>query len=107
MKIAISAIGETLESDIAEVFGRCPFFIIAEIEGGVIKKTEAVKNESDSQQSGVGMAAAKLVVERGAEVVIAKNVGPRALDILRQFKVEVFIGGGTAKDSLRQYINKK
>ena len=45
MKIGISAGGKNLEDTISEVFARCPFFIIVEIENGKIKSFDAVKNE--------------------------------------------------------------
>ena len=107
MKIAISSEGESLDANIAEVFGRCPYFIILDIDKGGIKGTEIIKNSSDSQQSGAGMAAAKLVAEKGVGVIIAKNVGPRALDILKQFNIDVFIGAGTVNESWQKFINKK
>jgi predicted Fe-Mo cluster-binding NifX family protein len=107
MKIAISSNGKTLNDNIAEVFGRCSYFIMVEIENDKIAIREIIKNESINQTSGAGMMAAKLVVEKGAKVVIAKNVGPRALDVLRQFNVDVFMGEGTAEESLHKFINKK
>ena len=39
MKIAVSSIGKNLTDNISEIFARCPYFIIAEIEGKEIKKT--------------------------------------------------------------------
>ncbi len=107
MKIAISSIGKSLDDNIAEVFGRCPYFIIVDIEKGGIKGTEILKNTGDGQQNGAGMAAAKLIAEKGASVVIAKNVGPRALDVLKQFDIDIFTGSGTVKEILQKFIDKK
>jgi len=106
MKIAISSVGESLDADIAEVFGRCPYFIIVDIEKGKIKEMEIVKNPSDNQQSGAGMTAAKLVAEKGVSVVIAKNVGPRALDVLRQFNIEIIEADGKISKALQGFIEK-
>ncbi len=107
MKIALSSAGQHLDDEIAEVFGRCPYFIMAEIAKGKIGKTEVIKNAGKDQASGAGMAAAKLVAEKGVSVVIAKNVGPRALDILQQFNIDVFMGAGTVEESLQGFIDKK
>lgn len=106
MKIAISATGENLDSEIAEVFGRCPYFILADILDKEIRNTETIKNESGEQKSGAGMAAAKLIVEKGAEVLIASNVGPRALDVLKQFDIKIIIASGKASQAVQDFINK-
>ncbi|PIY78730.1 MAG: dinitrogenase iron-molybdenum cofactor biosynthesis protein, partial [Parcubacteria group bacterium CG_4_10_14_0_8_um_filter_35_7] len=36
-----------------------------------------------------------------------KNVGPRALDVLKQFNIEVYYGDGTIKEVLQEFINGK
>ncbi len=107
MKIAISAAGDSLVSEVAEVFGRCPYFLIAEIENGKIIKTEALKNESESRQSGAGIAAAQLMADRKIETVIAKNVGPKAADILKQFNIEVYNASGSIQGVLDNFAAKK
>jgi predicted Fe-Mo cluster-binding NifX family protein len=107
MKIAVSSAGKELSDNVAELFGRCPHFIIAEIEGAKIIKTEVLKNESENQMSGAGMEAAKLLAENGVNAVMAKSVGPRALDVLKQFNIEVYNGEGAVKDVLQKFIDKK
>ncbi len=107
VKIAISSIGKSLNDNISEVFGRCPYFIIVDIKKSVIKENEIIKNVGDSQISGAGMAAAKMIAEKGVNVVIAKNVGPRALDVLEQFGIKIFDASGKANKALQDFINKK
>ncbi len=107
MKVVISSTGEKLESKTSDVFGRCPYFIIAEIKDGKIEKTESVKNESMDQTTGAGVSAAQLVVEKGANVAITENVGPRAKDVLKQFNVEIYSGEGIVEDVLQKFIDGK
>ena len=57
MKIAVSSTGENLADNVSEVFARCPYFIIAEIENQEIKEFEAIKNESENQMGGAGVSA--------------------------------------------------
>ena len=96
MKIAISSIDKNIESNVSDVFGRCPYFIIAEIKDDKIEKTEAIKNESTDQMSGAGISTAQLMAEKDVNVVITGNVGPRALDVLKQFNIGIYFGeGGT------------
>jgi predicted Fe-Mo cluster-binding NifX family protein len=39
--------GKSIESDVADIFARCPYFIIAEIENEKIQKVETIENESN------------------------------------------------------------
>lgn len=107
MKIAISSTGKNLTDNISEVFARCPYFIIAEIENQEIKKIEAIKNESENKIGGAGISAAQLMAEKNINVVITKNVGPRALDVLNQFKIDIYSGDGTIEEALKEFINGK
>jgi len=107
MKIAISSTGNDITSNVDIVFGRCPYFIIAEIENKKIIRIEAVKNTSIEKMSGAGISAAQAVVEKGAKAVITGNIGPRASDVLRQFKIEVYNGSGIVKEVLQKFIDGK
>ena len=107
MKVALSSSGKDINSNLSEVFGRCPYFLIAEIENKEIKGIEVVENISRSQAGGVGIAVAQMIVEKGASVVITGNVGPRALDVLKQFKVDIFNGSGSVEENLQKFIDGK
>lgn len=107
MKIAISSTGENIESEVSDVFGRCPYFIIAEIKGRKAEKTEAIKNESINQNSGAGVSTAQLMAKNDVTAVISGNIGPRATDILKQFDIEIYAGGGKVKDIIEAFIAGK
>lgn len=107
MKIAVSSTDKGIESNVSNVFGRCPYFIIAEIENQKIEKTEAIKNEGMDQTSGAGISTAQLMAEKDVNAVITGNIGPRALDVLKQFNIEVYFGKGVAKEVLQEFIDGK
>ncbi|MFC1701058.1 NifB/NifX family molybdenum-iron cluster-binding protein [Patescibacteria group bacterium] len=107
MKIAISSTDKNIESNVSDVFGRCSYFIIAEIKDGKIEKTEAIKNENTDQAGGAGISTAQLMAEKDVNVVITGNVGPRALDVLNQFNIEIYSGEGVVKDVLQNFIDGK
>jgi len=107
MKIAVSSTGKDLNSEVDSVFGRCPYFIIAEIENKKITRVEAIKNISAEKMGGAGISAAQAVVEKGAKVIITGNIGPRASDVLRQFNIEVYNGSGIVKEALQKFIDGK
>jgi len=107
MRVAISSTGKNINSSVDIVFGRCPFFIIAEVEDKKITRVEAIKNTSSEKMGGAGISAAQSVVEKGISAVITGNVGPRALDVLKQFNVKVYNGSGSVKEALQNLINGK
>jgi len=107
MKIAISSMGKNLANSVSEVFGRSPYFIIAEIENGEIKETEIIENKNADQVGGAGLSTAQLMAEKNVNAVISGNVGPRALDVLRQFNIKVYYGEGVIKEVLQEFIDGK
>lgn len=107
MKVAVSSKGKTLDSEVSDIFGRCPYFIIAEIEEKKIIKFEAIENSSAAQSQGAGISAAQLVAEKDVSALITGNVGPRALDVLKQFKIEIYNGTGTVNESLQKFISNE
>jgi len=107
MKIAISSTGKGINNNVDGVFGRCPYFIVAKVEDKKIVKIEAIKNISAQKLDGAGISAAQAVVEKGVDVVITGNVGPRALDVLKQFNVKVYNGSGSIKEVLQKFLHNK
>jgi len=107
MKIAISSTIKDINGDVDEVFGRCPYFIVADFKNKKIGKTEGIKNKSMDQTSGAGISTAQLLAEKKVNAVITGNIGPRALDVLKQFNVDVYFGEGAVKDVLQAFIDKK
>ena len=107
MKVAVSSTDKSVESNVSDFFGRCPYFIIAEIKDDKAEIAEVVKNERIDQAGGVGISSARLMAEKKINAVIAGNMGPRALDVLRQFSIEVYYGKGQVKDVLQEMAEKK
>ena len=107
MKISISSTDKNIESNVSDVFGRCPYFIITEIKNNKIEKTEAIKNKSMDQTSGAGISTAQFIAEQDVKAVITGNVGPRALDVLGQFDIKIYSGNGIIKEVLQEFIDGK
>jgi len=107
MKVAVSSTGKDLNSNVSNVFGRCQYFVIAEIEKKKIVKVEVIENTGSAQMGGAGISTAQAIAEKDVKAVITGNVGPRASDVLRQFKIEVYSGSGTIKEVLQKFIENK
>ena len=105
MKIAISSTGKELTDNISEVFARCPYFVIADIENGKIKETKIIENKIANQLGQAGISAAQSMADKNVEAVITGNVGPRALDVLKQFNIGIYAGDGTVEKVLQEFID--
>jgi len=107
MKIAVSSNGKKLTDNVSEVFARCPYFVIAEIENKKIQRVKTIENKIASQLGQAGISAAQLMAENNVDAVITKNIGPRALDVLKQFNIGIYAGDGTIKEVLQEFIDGK
>jgi len=107
MKIAISSTGKDLNSLVAEVFGRCPYFLNVEIDDKKVKGVEAIENTSVNQTSGAGISVAQMVAERNVSAVVTGTVGPRALDVLKQFNIQIYKGAGLISEITQKFIEEK
>ena len=109
MKIAISSTGKNLESEIDARFGRCAYFLIAEIndkETSALneKKVKAIKNTAAGQMGGAGITAAEIVANEKVSAVITANLGPRAFSVFEQFGIKIYQGQGKIKDVIQKFI---
>ena len=104
MKIAISSTGESLESEIDARFGRCPYFLIVEIEGKKIKNFKAIENIAAGQRGGAGITSAEIIAKEKAKAIITTNLGPRASSVFEQFEIKIYQGEGKIEDAVKKFI---
>jgi len=108
MKVAISAVSEDLNQQVTTVFGRCPGFIIVEIEETEITGHSFTPNQAATAAMGAGIAAAQTVVEQGIQAVISGNIGPNALMVLQQSGIKFYQAVGiTVKQAAEQLAKGK
>lgn len=88
MKVAVTAQGSGLDSPVEARFGRARGFILFDTEGEGVEYLENSVSLSSAQ--GAGIQAAKRVIDSGAKVLIAPNVGPKAFGVLNKSGVEVY-----------------
>jgi predicted Fe-Mo cluster-binding NifX family protein len=103
MKIAISSTGKDLNSMVDEVFGRCSYFLIVEIDKNEVREVETIENININQQSSAGISVAQMIASKNVGAVITGNVGPRALDVLKQFNILVYKGTGLISEVIKQF----
>ena len=98
MKVAIPSAGEDLSASVDQRFGRCSSFLIVDTE---TMEFRAVPNLAAAQAGGAGIAAAQQIIDEGAEVVLAGEVGPNAFDVMSQAGIRVYARiTGTVRDAV-------
>ena len=100
--VAVAVAGSTLDSNLA-VFETATNYIIIDLNSG---KAQIVPNPNAADPSNTGVQSAQLVVDRGADAVIANSFGDTAMKALTQLKTEATTSlFGSVQDVLTSYVN--
>ena len=95
MQVIVSSTGETMDSAVSTIFGRCAFFVLVDTDTML---AQAFPNEAQSASGGAGIQAAQFVVGKAVQAVITGNVGPNAMEVLQAAEVAVYqIASGTVE----------
>ena len=89
MKIAVTAQGKEISSEIDLRFGRARWLIVADTETGDYEAHDNIVNLNAVQ--GAGIQTGQNLANLGANGVITGNVGPNAFKILKAANVKVFL----------------
>jgi predicted Fe-Mo cluster-binding NifX family protein len=97
MKIGVACTGSSLDDQVSERFGRCPYLLIVDSES---RDVEPVANPGASMSGGAGPAAVNELVNRGVEVALAGEFGPKAQRALDTAGVRSVKASGKVSDAL-------
>ena len=101
MKICICSDGNTQQSAVSTVFGRCTYFALIEDSAGEI---QFVQNEAIHENHGAGIAAAQSMLDRQIDVLIAPPLGPKANQVLQNSNIQHYLPQGhTIEKALALY----
>lgn len=87
MKIAMPVFNKSMESGIAESFGRTPYFLIYDTEA---KTSAFFDNTAIASQGGAGIKAAQAVVDSGAAAVVVPQCGENAANVLKEAGLKIY-----------------
>ena len=95
-----------LESEMSMHFGRCPYFMMVDVEGTEVKKVDPVANPYfNGHVPGV---VPEFIKKQNVNVMIAGGMGPKAVDMFNGFGIEVATGvGGKVENVLKAYLEGK
>jgi predicted Fe-Mo cluster-binding NifX family protein len=104
LKIAIPTNGRNgLDEKIAEHFGRCGTYTFLNENGDIL---EIIENTSE-HMGGKGLPP-ELMKARGANILLCRDLGPKALSLCEEFGIEVYVGQAeTVKDIFEMRKNNK
>lgn len=104
MRIAISTeTNNGLDSQVAQHFGRCPYFAFVDVEGQEIQSTQVVENPFFSGHQ-VGQVPT-FIHEQKANVMLSGGMGGRAIQFFQEFGIETATGAaGTVSATLENYF---
>jgi predicted Fe-Mo cluster-binding NifX family protein len=104
MRIAISADDwNGLDSVVSPHFGRCPYYILVDVDGQEVQAVNAIDNPYYGQHSpGV---VPGFIHSQGVDVMLTGGMGGRAIAFFEQLGVEAVTGAsGTVRRALELYL---
>ena len=107
IRIAISANDNNgIESTVSEHFGRCPYFIIVDVEENAIQSVQAIDNPYYANHAPGHVP--EFIHRQGAGVMLTGGMGLRAVGFFEQYGIEVATGAaGTAQQAVQAYLAGK
>ena len=103
MKIAVTAKGRELSSEVDPRFGRAAYILI--VDTGT-KTCEVIDNRDNANAfKGAGIQAATMIADRGAEVLLTGFCGPNAFRTLEAAGIKVGSDtGGTVAEAIETLL---
>jgi predicted Fe-Mo cluster-binding NifX family protein len=104
MRVAISADdGSGLDSVVSPHFGRCPYYVLVDLDGREVSHVSAVENPYYGRHQPGQVPG--FIDSQGADVMLAGGMGRRAIGFFQQYGIEAATGAtGTVRYALEQYL---
>ena len=104
MRIAISADDNNgLESVVSPHFGRCPHYILVDVESQDVKAVQSVDNPYYGQHAPGQVPG--FIHSQGVNVMLTGGMGRRAIGFFEQYGIEAVTGAsGTVRYALERYL---
>jgi predicted Fe-Mo cluster-binding NifX family protein len=102
VKIAVSSLGTSLDSQVDPRFGRCQHVLLVDSD---TMEFESISNSSVESPHGAGIGAAQLIASRGAKALLTGSVGPNAYSALTAAGIKVYTGiSGSVREAVERLI---
>jgi predicted Fe-Mo cluster-binding NifX family protein len=106
MILAITSTGKELTSGLDQRFGRTKYIIIYNTDDFSFECFDNTVNLN--AQQGAGIQTAQNIVDKGANIIISGNLGPKAFRVLDTAKVKAFASkDSTVEEAIQSYNDNK
>lgn len=102
-KIAIPAMGNTIDAFISDSLGRAPFIIIYDVE---TQKLECFENPGFTLKDGSGLKVTELILENKANILLTREIGTKAYSVLMKEHIDIHLlnSGGTVNSAIKKFL---
>ncbi len=103
-RIAVSADdARGLDSAVSPHFGRCPCFVVVDVDGQEVRGTEVVENPYYGRHQPGQVP--QFISSQNVDVMLTGGMGRRAVAFFEQFGIEAVTGAsGSVRHSLQRYL---
>lgn len=101
MKIAVAAIGKDETSEVSPRSGRSKFYLIFNERGDLL---EVISNPFSRGGGGAGFGVAKMLADKGVDIVAGRQVGEHLGEILKMRGLKYYEMSGSAKDAVARIL---
>lgn len=85
--LAVCAKEPGLDSKVDERFGRAEYYVIFDEAKNM---PQSIENKAKFEAGGAGGTAVRLLNENGVDVLLAPELGPKAMDAIKAFEMTVY-----------------
>ena len=94
-----------LEAILSHHFGRCPYYVLVDIDNREIKDVKSVKNPFYDNHGSPGEVPS-FIKSLDAQVIISGGMGPKAISFFEQFGIETETGvSGKVRNAVELYTD--
>lgn len=95
-----------VESDIAQHFGRCPFYTFIDVKNKSIKNVLVIENPYfNNHETGI---IPEFIKENKVNIIVSGGMGKKAVEIFLKNNINVVTGiSGKIEDALKLYFKNK
>jgi len=106
MKIAVTSMGTDIDSEVDPRFGRAAYIIIVDSETFEFESLD--NKENVNALKGAGIQAARMVSDKGADILLTGYCGPNAFKAMDAAKIKVANDAkGTVREAVQAYLDGK
>ena len=101
MKIAVAASSKYAKASVSNIAAKCPYYHIFNNKGKLI---EVIDNPYMDASRGAGPLAAKFLVQKGIDIIVAESFGSKMIDAIRNNGKTHFEFKGSVDDAVKKVL---